>query len=71
MQWGGGISMMECQGGHIFPEQRRATQLVLYILQLTSVHLYSSSTCSLIGACAKKRKNMHFEQKKLGLNELS
>ena len=27
-QWGGGISMMECQGGHTFPEQRRVTQLV-------------------------------------------
>ena len=27
-QWGRGISMMECQGGHSFPEQRRVTQLV-------------------------------------------
>ena len=28
-QWGGGISMMECQGGHSFPEQHWVTQLVL------------------------------------------
>ena len=27
-QWGGGISMIECQAGHTFPEQRRVTQLV-------------------------------------------
>ena len=27
-QWGGGISMMECQGGHTFPERHRVTQLV-------------------------------------------
>ena len=27
-QWGGGISMMECQGGDTFPEQHRVTQLV-------------------------------------------
>ena len=27
-QWGGGIFMMECLGGHTFPEQRRVTQLV-------------------------------------------
>ena len=25
-QWEGGISMIECQGGHCFPEQRRVTQ---------------------------------------------
>ena len=24
-QWGGGISVMECLGGHTFPEQRRVT----------------------------------------------
>ena len=26
-EWGGGISMMECLGGHTFPKQRRVTQL--------------------------------------------
>ena len=30
-QWGGGISVMECLGGHTFPEQRRVTQLVFFI----------------------------------------
>ena len=28
-QWGGGISVMECLGGHTFLEQRRVTQLVI------------------------------------------
>ena len=27
-QWGGGISQMECLGGHTFPEQCQVTQLV-------------------------------------------
>ena len=25
-QWGGGISVMECLGGHTFPQQRWVTQ---------------------------------------------
>ena len=35
-QWGGGISVMEWQGGHTFPEQCRVTQLVIY----NYVHTY-------------------------------
>ena len=30
-QWGGGISMMECQGSHTFPKQLRVTQVVVNI----------------------------------------
>ena len=28
-QWGWGISQMECQGGHTFPEHCQVTQLVI------------------------------------------
>ena len=31
-QWGGGIFVMECLGGHTFPEQCRVTQLVVSIM---------------------------------------
>ena len=36
-QWVGGISMMECQGGHTFPEQHRVTQLALFKVECMSL----------------------------------
>ena len=39
-QWGGGISVMECLGGHTFPEQCRVTQLVWSMFQISALKPY-------------------------------